>query len=78
VYKARDSRLGRLVAIKVIPLASLESSARKARFIQEAKAASALNHPNIVKIHDIANKDGADYIGTDVKALLQQPLSGTC
>jgi serine/threonine protein kinase len=62
VYKARDSRLGRLVAIKVLPLASLESPQRKARFIQEAKAASALNHPNIITIHDIANHNGSDYI----------------
>ena len=52
VYKARDTHLDRFVAIKVLPPEKVANSTRKARFIQEAKSASALNHPNIVTIHD--------------------------
>ena len=62
VYKATDSRLGREVAIKVLAANVAASEDRKARFMQEARAASALKHPNIVVIHDIAAQDGADYI----------------
>jgi len=52
VFKARDTQLGRFVAIKVL-IAAGESNDHRARFIQEARAASALNHPNIITIHDI-------------------------
>ena len=62
VYKAKDTHLGRLVAIKVLPAERVANPERKRRFIQEAKAASALNHPNIVTIHDIACEDGRDFI----------------
>src|SRR5262249_7549060 len=62
VYKARDSRLDRLVAVKILPAAFLASPDRNQRLIQEAHAASALNHPNIVTIHDIGQQDGADFI----------------
>jgi serine/threonine protein kinase/Tol biopolymer transport system component len=55
VYGALDSRLDRRVAIKVLPSAALSSADRKRRFAQEAKAASALNHPNIVTIYEINN-----------------------
>ena len=58
VYKARDTRLGRFVAIKTLPPDRLVRAARKQRFIQEAKAASALNHPNIVHLYDIDYADG--------------------
>ena len=58
VYKARDSRLNRFVAIKVLPAERLSNPDRKQRFIQEAQAASALNHPNIITIHDISNDNG--------------------
>jgi serine/threonine protein kinase/Tol biopolymer transport system component len=54
VYKARDTRLERTVAVKVLPADKVADAARKQRFIQEARAASALNHPNIVVVHDIA------------------------
>jgi serine/threonine protein kinase len=62
VYKARDTRLNRLVAIKVLPRDKLTDANRKQRFIQEAQSASALNHPNIVTIHDINAERGVDYI----------------
>jgi eukaryotic-like serine/threonine-protein kinase len=62
VYKARDPRLDRFVAIKVLRGEATSDSERKRRFVQEAKAASALNHPNIVTIHDIAREDGVDFI----------------
>src|SRR5229473_1375675 len=62
VYKARDTQLDRLVAIKVLPAEKVSNPERKLRFVQEAKAASALNHPNIVTIYEIGSEDGADYI----------------
>jgi dienelactone hydrolase len=62
VWKAWDSRLNRLVAIKFIAPSLLADSASRRRLIQEAQAASALNHPNIITIHEIAAEDGADYI----------------
>jgi len=62
VYKARDQHLDRFVAIKVLPPELVADPDRKRRFVQEAKAASALNHPNIITIHDIANDKGTDFI----------------
>jgi serine/threonine protein kinase/Flp pilus assembly protein TadD len=62
VYKARDVQLGRFVAIKVLIASSSESSDRRARFIQEARAASSLNHPNIITIHDIVATDEGECI----------------
>ena len=59
VYKARDTRLNRIVAIKTLSGTTPE---RKARFLQEAQAASALNHPNIVTVHDLLRDGGQDYI----------------
>ena len=53
VFKARDLQLGRFVAIKVLIHGPNESESHRARFIQEARAASSLNHPNIITIHDI-------------------------
>jgi eukaryotic-like serine/threonine-protein kinase len=62
VYKAKDSHLDRFVAIKVLPPERVMDAPRKARFVQEAKAASALNHPNIITVHDIDQQDGVDFI----------------
>jgi serine/threonine protein kinase len=55
VFKARDTQLDRTVAIKVLPPDKVADPDRKRRFVQEAKAASALNHPNIITIYDIGS-----------------------
>ena len=68
VYKARDTRLDRLVAIKVLPPERGHDPERRARFVQEAKAASALNHPNIITIHDIGTDGGRDFIAMEYVA----------
>jgi eukaryotic-like serine/threonine-protein kinase len=65
VYRARDTRLDRFVAIKVLPAEKVADPERKRRFVQEAKAASALNHPNIVHIYDIDQSDGTDFIAME-------------
>src|SRR5579864_1615962 len=62
VYKARDTRLDRFVAIKLLPPEQMANPDRKRRFVQEAKEASALNHPNIVTIHEIDALEGVDFI----------------
>ncbi len=62
VYKAKDLQLGRFVAIKVLIASTSEGSDRRARFIQEARAASSLNHPNIITIHDIVPTDEGECI----------------
>ena len=62
VYKAHDTSLDRLVAIKVLAADKISDPLRKQRFVQEARAASALNHPGIVTVHDVASDDGIDFI----------------
>ncbi len=62
VYRARDPRLNREIAIKVLPADRVGDDERRRRFVQEAHAASALNHPHIVTIHEINSADGADFI----------------
>src|SRR5262249_16011315 len=66
VYRARDPRLGRDVALKVLPEAFAGDAAGRARFEQEARAASALNHPNIVTIHDIGSQDAMLYVAMEL------------
>lgn len=68
VYKARDTRLERYVAIKVLPPDKVSDPGRKTRFVNEAKAASALNHPNIITIYDIGQADGIDFIAMECVA----------
>ena len=62
VYRARDTRLGRDVAIKVLPGALANDADRLRRFEQEARTIAALNHPNILGIHDIGTHDGAPFL----------------
>ena len=62
VYRARDTRLGRDVAIKVLPEALADDADRLRRFEQEARTIAALNHPNILGIHDIGTYDGAPFL----------------
>jgi len=82
VYRARDSRLGREVALKVLPASFSGDDDRLRRFEQEARAVAALNHPNILAIHDIGDEAGAPFIvselleGHSLRAELEQgPIS---
>ena len=62
VYRARDARLGREVAIKILPESLVADPDALLRFEQEAKAVAALSHPNIVSIHDIGESEGLSYV----------------
>jgi serine/threonine protein kinase len=66
VYRARDPRLGREVAIKVLPVAFSADPDRLRRFEQEARAAAALNHPNILTVHEIGTRDGQSYVVSEL------------
>jgi serine/threonine protein kinase len=66
VYRARDARLDRVVAIKVLPKSYSADGERLQRFMQEARAAAALNHPNILSIFDIGEERGAPYIVSEL------------
>ena len=66
VYRARDTRLGREVALKVLPPAMALDPARRARFEQEARAAAALNHPNIVGLYDVGEAEDVFYIVSEL------------
>ena len=78
VYRASDPRLGREVAIKVLPAAFASDPERLQRFEQEARAAAALNHPNILAVHDIGRCDGAPFIVSELLegATLRERLQG--
>jgi serine/threonine protein kinase len=68
VYKARDDRLSRFVAIKLLPPEKVADPERRAWFAHEARAASALNHPNIITIYDIDQAEGVDFIAMEYVA----------
>ncbi len=66
VWRARDARLNRTVAVKVLPAEFAGDPARRSRFEQEARALGALNHPNIVAIYDIGQSDGQAYLVSEL------------
>jgi eukaryotic-like serine/threonine-protein kinase len=66
VYRALDTHLDRPVALKLLPADKMADPERKKRFVQEAKAASALNHPNIVTIYEIGHSGGVHFIATEL------------
>src|SRR5678810_581076 len=66
VYRARDARLGRDVALKLIPDSLSADETRVRRFEQEARAAGQLNHPNILAVHDVGIHGGAPYIVSEL------------
>src|ERR1700679_3702164 len=66
VYRARDLRLGREVALKVLPPSFAADPERLRRFEQEARAVAALSHPNILAVHDIGQHEGAPYLVSEL------------
>ena len=78
VYKARDTRLQRIIALKTLPAEKVSDADRKRRFLIEAQAASRLSHPNIVTIHDISEENGICYIAMEYVAgiTLEQKNAG--
>jgi Tol biopolymer transport system component len=78
VYRARDPRLGREIAVKVLPASFSSDPERLRRFEQEARAASALNHPGILTVYDIGSHEGAPYLVTELLegATLRERLYG--
>ncbi len=66
VYRAKDAKLGREIAVKVLPSATASDPDRRQRFEMEARSASALNHPNILTIYDIGEADGTVYIAMEL------------
>jgi eukaryotic-like serine/threonine-protein kinase len=78
VYRARDTRLGREVALKVLPASFADDKTRLTRFRQEACAAGALNHPNILAIYDVGTDDSAPYVVSELLEgeTLRQRMSG--
>src|SRR5215831_13868075 len=79
VYLARDTQLGRDVAVKVLPSSYADDAERLHRFEQEACAAGALNHPNILSILDVGTHDGSPYVVSELLEgqTLRQRMSGT-
>ena len=79
VYRARDTKLGRDVDIKVLPAALSADAERLGRFEQEAQAAGALNHPNILVIFHIGTHEGAPYIVSELLEgeTLRERMAGT-
>src|ERR1700740_1584072 len=85
VYRARDSRLDREVAVKVLPASLAGDPERLRRFEQEARAAGALNHPNILAVYDLGTQDGVPYLVTELlegetlrEQVRQGPLPPRC
>ena len=66
VYRAHDARLGRAVAVKILPLVFAADPDRLQRFEQEARAAGGLNHPNVVAVYDVGEEDGMSYVVSEL------------
>src|SRR5437899_11117836 len=79
VYRARDEKLNRDVAIKVLPASLSQDQDRLRRFEQEAQAAGALNHPNILAVYDVGTHDSSPYIVSELLEgeTLRERLGGT-
>src|SRR6476660_6019987 len=77
VYRARDTKLDREVALKILPVEFAADRERMGRFVREAKAAAALNHPNILTVYEIGDTNGQNYISTELieGQTLRQQLS---
>src|SRR6266699_2798005 len=78
VYKARDTRLNRVIALKILPMEKVADADRKRRFLVEAQAASRLNHPNIVTIHDISEENSVCFIAMEYVAGTTLEQANTC
>jgi serine/threonine protein kinase len=83
VWRARDARLNRSVAIKILPTDVAGDPVRRERFEQEARALGALNHPNIVAVYDVGQSEGQAYIvselvdGESLRTVIERgPISG--
>lgn len=79
VYKAHDTHLDRNVAVKILPAEAMADMDRKRRFVQEARAASALNHSNIITIYDISHSERVDFIAMEYVegCTLQKLITGS-
>jgi serine/threonine-protein kinase len=66
VYRARDEQLDRDVAVKVLPSSAFDDSTARARLLREAKAAAALNHPNVCTVYEVGEVDGRTYIAMEL------------
>ena len=80
VYRARDPRLGRDVAVKILPERFAESSDRLRRFEREARAVAALTHPNVLTVFDVGSQGGSPYLVTELLEgeTLQELLRRSC
>jgi serine/threonine protein kinase len=72
VYRARDTRLDRTVAIKVLPGHLVNDPGRRARFLSEVRALSSLSHPRICALHDVGHERGIDFAVMELRSALRK------
>ncbi len=75
VYRARDTRLDRSVAIKILPSHLSDNPEARQRFDREARSISSLNHPNICTLHDVGHQDGIDYLAWSTWKARRWPIT---